>query len=95
MKDSLSEWTKERNRLVRMLDRMRKREATVREFTAEPIAGYRSRGERLAERKAARRHPELAKAIRAGQEQQKQERAAAIRQKFEKERERERGGQGR
>ena len=91
----LSEWTKERNRLVRTLDRMRKREATVREFTAEPIAGYRSRGETLAERKAARRHPELAKAIRAGQEQQKQERAAAIRQKFEKQRERERGGQGR
>ena len=48
MKDSLSEWTKERNRLVRTLDRMRKREATVREFTAEPIAGYRSRGETLA-----------------------------------------------
>ena len=39
----LSEWTKERNRLVRTLDRTRKREATVREFTAEPIAGYRSR----------------------------------------------------
>ena len=93
----LSEWTKERNRLVRTLDRMRKREATVREFTAEPIAGYRSRGETLAGRRAARRHPELAKAMRAGQEQQKQERAAAIRKQFEKQRERnrERGGQGR
>ncbi len=65
-----------------MLCRARKREATVCEFTAEPIAGYRSRGETLAERRAAQRHPELAKAIRAGQEQQKQERAAAIRKKF-------------
>jgi Ti-type conjugative transfer relaxase TraA len=93
----LSEWTKERNQLVRTLDRMRKREATVREFIAEPIAGYRSRGGTLAERRAARRHPELAKAIQAGQEQQKQERAAAIRQQFEKQRERERnrGSRGR
>jgi hypothetical protein len=93
----LSEWTKQRNRLVRTLDRTRKREATVREFIAEPIAGYRSRGGTLAVRKAARRHPELAKAIQTGQEQQKQERAAAIRQQFEKQRERnrERGGQGR
>jgi Ti-type conjugative transfer relaxase TraA len=91
----LSEWTKQRNRLVRTLDRTRKREATVREFIAEPIAGYRSRGGTLAVRKAARRHPELAKAIQAGQEQQKQERAAAIRQQFVKQRERERGGQGR
>ena len=87
--EQLAEWTKERNRLVRTLDRTRKREATVHEFTAEPIAGYRSRGETLAERKAARRHPELAKAIQAGQEQQKRERAAAIREKFRKQRERE------
>ena len=86
----LAEWTKERNRLVRTLDRTRKREATVHEFTAEPIAGYRSRGETLAGQKAARRHPELAKAIQAGQEQQKRERAAAIREKFRKQRERER-----
>ena len=95
----LAEWTKERNRLVRTLDRTRKREATVHEFTAEPIAGYRSRGETLAGQKAARRHPELAKAIQAGQEQQKRDRAAAIREKFRKQRERERSrgrdGQGR
>ena len=95
----LAEWAKERNRLVGTLDRTRKREATVRELTAEAVAGYQSRGERLAERKAERRHPELAKTIQAEEAQQKQERVAAIRQRFQKQRERERSrerdGQGR
>ena len=95
IKRQLAEWTKERDSLVAALNRTRQRGAKAREFTAEGVAGYRSPGERLAERKAERRYPELAKAIQAGQEQQKQERAAAIRQRLEQQRERERGGRGR
>ena len=92
-------WTKERDRLERTLDRTRKREATVREFTAEPVTGYRSQGERLAERKAERRQPELAKTVRAEQERLKQEQRAAtllkLQKQIERERSRERGGRGR
>ena len=94
-KDELAEWTKERGSLVAALNRTRRRGAKAREFTAEAAGGHRSPGERLAEQKAERRYPELAKAIQAGQEQQKQERVAAIRQKLEQQRERKRGGRGR
>ena len=90
-------WTKERDRLERTLDRTLKREATVREFTAEPVTGYRSQGERLAERKAERRHPELAKTVQAERERLRQEQRAATRLKRQKQIERnsERGGRGR
>jgi Ti-type conjugative transfer relaxase TraA len=91
----MAKWTKERNRLVQALSRTREREVTVREFTAESVAGYRSRGERLAERRAEQRHPELAQTIQAGQERLRQEQTASIRRKLEKQRERERGGRGR
>ena len=64
------------------VNRTRQRGAKAMEFTAEAAGGYRSPGERLAEQKAERRYPELAKAIQAGQEQKKQERVAAIRQKL-------------
>ncbi len=96
-KEELAEWTKERDSLVAALNRTRQRGAKAREFTAEAAGGYRSPGERLAEQKAERRYPELAKAIQAGQEQQKREQVAAIRQKLEQQRERsrERGGRGR
>ena len=96
-KEELAEWTKERDSLVAALNRTRQRGAKAREFTAEAVGGYRSPGERLAEQKAERRYPELAKAIQAGQEQQKREQVAAIRQKLEQQRERsrERGGRGR
>ncbi len=95
----LSEWTDNRERLVKTLDRTRKREATAREFTAEPVTGYRSQGERLAERKTARRHPELAKTVQAEQERLRQEQRAAtmlkLQKQIERERSRERGGRGR
>ena len=82
---------------MQALNRTRGREATVREFAAEAVADYRSRGERLAEQKAERRHPELAKTIQAEQEQQKREQVAAFREKLKKQRERsrERDGRGR
>ena len=83
----------------RTFDRTRKREATVREFTAEPVTGHRSQGERLAERKAERRQPELAKTVRAEQERLKQEQRAAtllkLQKQIERERSQERGGRGR
>jgi hypothetical protein len=92
-KRELPEWTKERDSLVAALNRTRQRGAKAREFTEEAAGGNRSPGEQLAEQ----RYPELAKAIQAGQEQQKRERLAAIRQKLEQQRERsrERGGRGR
>jgi Ti-type conjugative transfer relaxase TraA len=96
-KEELAEWTKERDLLVAALNRTRQRGAKAQEFTAEAAGGYRSPGERLAEQKAERQYPELAKAIQAGQEQQKRDQLAAIRQKLEQQRERrrERGGRGR
>ena len=96
-KEELAEWTKERDSLVAALNRTQQRGAKAREFTAEAAGGYRSLGERLAEQKAERRYPELAKAIQAGQEQRKREQVAAMRQKLEQQRERnrERGGRER
>ena len=95
-KKELAEWTKERDSLVAALNRTRQRGAKAREFTAQAVAGHRSPGERLAKQKAERRHPELAKAIQAGQEQRKREQVAAIQQKLDQQRQRsrERGGRG-
>jgi hypothetical protein len=85
--------------LLNSFRRADERAKTVREFTAEGIAGYSSRGEKLAERKAAARHPTLAQTMQAEQEKQQKQRAAALRREFEKqlerERSRERGGRGR
>ena len=94
-----SEWTGQRDILLKALRRTGEREALVREFAVESIAGYPGRGGSLAQRKAGQRHPELAETMQSAQEKQKSERKAAIHSEFEKQlapkREHERGGRGR
>ncbi len=90
-----SEWMGQRDMLLKALRRADERAKTVREFTVEGIAGYPGRGEKLAERKAAARHPTLAQAMQAEQEKRRKQRAADSRRAFEKQRDRERDGRGR
>ena len=90
-----SEWMGQRDMLLKALRRADERAKTVREFTVGGIAGYPGRGEKLTERKAAARHPALAQAMQAEQDQRRKQRAAASRRAFEKQRDRERDGRGR
>ena len=90
-----SEWMGQRDMLLKALRRADERAKTVREFTVEGIAGYPGRGEKLAERKAAARHPALAQAMQAEREARKKQRAEAIRRAFREQRDRERDGRGR
>ena len=98
--DETAAWTAERKRLARALDRTQQLGAAAREFAKERVlAGYPSQGEKLAEKRIERRHPDLAKTIQAEQEQQAKERQAEIKRRFQKqqerERSRERDGRGR
>ena len=78
-----SEWMGQRDMLLKALRRADERAKTVREFTVGGIAGYPGRGEKLTERKAAARHPALAQAMQAEQDQRRKNarRLAAARSK--------------